>query len=114
MFGDSIKIVKHYELYLFQAPPKYWIVERPFTWLNRSRRLSKDYERKHASTETMIHTAFVHVRLRHNSVWPSGANGGPAIQSSRNAVFSVSKVLNRHNVSFGYVYQVFHSYTFPT
>jgi len=37
------------------ALPKRWIVERTFGWLNRFRRLSKDYERLAATSETMIY-----------------------------------------------------------
>ena len=38
----------------FQVLPKRWVVERTFTWLNGSRRLSKDYETSCCSAETMI------------------------------------------------------------
>jgi transposase len=34
--------------------PKRWIVERTLSWLNHSRRLSKDYEISVANEETMI------------------------------------------------------------
>lgn len=39
----------------FQVLPKRWIVERTFSWLNRNRRLSKDYERKANSSEAWIY-----------------------------------------------------------
>src|ERR1035437_2574870 len=54
----SVKIVKRNEQHLFRVLPKRWIVERTFAWLNWSRRLSKDYELRHTSAETMIHIAF--------------------------------------------------------
>jgi hypothetical protein len=60
---------KRYELYLFQVLPK----------LDRGAHLHlvepvtppqhKDYERQHASAETLIHMAFVHVRLRHTALF---------------------------------------------
>jgi transposase len=64
MFGYSVEIVKRNEQHLFQVLPKRWIVERTFAWLNWSRRLSKDYELRHASAESMIHIAFAHMLLR--------------------------------------------------
>lgn len=39
----------------FQVLPKRWIVERTFSWLNRNRRLSKDYERDMTSSEAWIY-----------------------------------------------------------
>jgi len=39
----------------FQVLPKRWIVERTFSWLNRNRRLSKDYERQIQSSEAWIY-----------------------------------------------------------
>ena len=64
MFGYTVKIVKRSDQKGFQVLPKRWIVERTFAWLNCSRRLSKDYELRHNSAETMIHIAFAHQLLR--------------------------------------------------
>jgi putative transposase len=58
MFGYTIKVIKRNEQKTFKVLPKRWIVERTFAWLNWSRRLSKDYELRHTSAETMIHIAF--------------------------------------------------------
>ena len=43
----------------FVVLPKRWIVERTFAWLNRYRRLSKDYERKTENSEAVIHLAMI-------------------------------------------------------
>ncbi len=64
MFGYTVEIVKRSDQKGFQVLPKRWIVERTLAWLNWSRRLSKDYELRHTSSETMIHIAFVHQLLR--------------------------------------------------
>ena len=48
----------------FVVQPKRWIVERTFGWLNRSRRLSKDYERTADSSEAFIKVAMIHLMLR--------------------------------------------------
>jgi len=64
MFGYTVEIVKRNEQHLFRVLPKRWIVERTFAWLNWSRRLSKDYELRHTSAETMIYIAFAHQLLR--------------------------------------------------
>lgn len=41
-----------------------WVVERTFAWLNRYRRLSKDYETYSCNSETMIHLAMIHLMVR--------------------------------------------------
>jgi len=41
-----------------------WLVERTFTWLGRFRRLSRDYERKVESSESMIQVSSIHQMLR--------------------------------------------------
>ena len=39
---------------VFEIQPKRWVVERTFSWMNHSRRLSKDYEISTSSEETMV------------------------------------------------------------
>jgi len=48
----------------FQVQPKRWIVERTLGWLNRSRRLSKDYERLPETSEAWIYSAMTRLMLR--------------------------------------------------
>lgn len=48
----------------FVLLPKRWVAERTFAWLGRSRRLSKDYERRTDSSEAMIRLASIGTLLR--------------------------------------------------
>jgi putative transposase len=48
----------------FVLLPKRWVVERTFAWLGRSRRLSKDYERRCESSEAMIRVSSIALLLR--------------------------------------------------
>ena len=48
----------------FQVLPQRWIVERTFAWLGRSRRLSKDYERKPTSSAGHVYAASSRLMLR--------------------------------------------------
>ena len=43
----------------FQVLPRRWVVERTFGWLIRSRRLSRDYERRTDNSEAMIKIAMI-------------------------------------------------------
>jgi putative transposase len=48
----------------FERLPKRWIVERTFGWLNRFRRLSKDYEVYSEISEAMIYCSLTRLMLR--------------------------------------------------
>jgi putative transposase len=48
----------------FVVQSKRWIVEPTFGWLNRWRRLSKDYERTTESSKTLIQIAMIHLMVR--------------------------------------------------
>jgi len=48
----------------FHILPRRWVVERTFAWLIRSRRLSKDYERKPTSSEAQVYLASSRLLLR--------------------------------------------------
>ncbi|MCC6192115.1 MAG: transposase [Anaerolineales bacterium] len=43
----------------FVVLPRRWVVERSIAWLTRNRRLSKDYERRTASSEAFIYFASI-------------------------------------------------------
>ena len=47
----------------FVVLPRRWVVERTFAWLVRNRRLSRDYERSPAVSETWIHVAMIKLML---------------------------------------------------
>ena len=48
----------------FVIVPKRWIVERTFSWINRNRRLSKDYERKIESSEAFLYLSMSILMLK--------------------------------------------------
>ena len=48
----------------FVVLPKRWIVERTLGWLNRSRRLSKDYERLTSTSEAWVYAAMTRLMVR--------------------------------------------------
>jgi putative transposase len=48
----------------FKVLRQRWIVERSFGWLNRERRLSKDYERTTTSSEAWIQLSFIDLMAR--------------------------------------------------
>jgi putative transposase len=48
----------------FHVRPWCWIVERTFGWLNKNRRLSKDYECSEEASEALIYMAMVRIMLR--------------------------------------------------
>ena len=48
----------------FKVLPHRWVVERTFGWLNKYRRLSKDYECLTDTSEAMIYTAMIRLMVR--------------------------------------------------
>jgi transposase len=60
----TLQIVKRIEQHKFIVLPRRWVVERTFSWITRSRRTVRDYERLPAHHETMIHWAMIIVMSR--------------------------------------------------
>ena len=48
----------------FTLLPRRWVVERTFSWLCQSRRLSKDYERLAETSEVVVYLAMTRLMLR--------------------------------------------------
>jgi transposase len=61
----------------FSVLPKRWIVERTFGWLSRNRRMSKDYERKVQTSETLIEVAMIRLLIARLGRRPSGYSPPP-------------------------------------
>ncbi len=45
----------------FVVQKRRWVVERTFSWLVRSRRLARDYERRTESSEAIVQLAMIHL-----------------------------------------------------
>ena len=48
----------------FKVLPRRWVVERTFAWINRYRRMSKEYEYLCATSEAMIYAAMTRTMLK--------------------------------------------------
>ena len=64
--GDwTIQIVKRFDTAEgFEVIPRRWVVERTFAWLNRCRRLAKDWEKSIASSQAWILVAHIRTLTR--------------------------------------------------
>jgi transposase len=61
----SVKIVKRpANAHTFEVLPRRWVVERTLAWLNRNRRLAKDFEATLATAQTWLFLASVQLLLR--------------------------------------------------
>jgi putative transposase len=58
------EVVKRNELHKFVVLPKRWIVERTLSWLNRYRRLAKDFERFGRTVRNWIFLAMTRLMLK--------------------------------------------------
>jgi putative transposase len=48
----------------FKVLPQRWVVERTFAWIGRCRRLSKEYERRTDTSETIIKISMIHLMVK--------------------------------------------------
>jgi transposase len=63
--GWKLEIVKRAaDAVGFQLLPRRWVIERTLAWLNRNRRLAKDFEATLASATTWIYIASVQLLIR--------------------------------------------------
>ena len=62
-FKRVIEIVKRPDVHKFVVLPKRWIVERTFGWFSKYRRLSKDYETRTDSSESMIYITMINLMI---------------------------------------------------
>lgn len=60
----NVEIVKRSDLGKFVVLPKRWIVERTIAWLNRCRRLAKDWERLNQNALAFLRWASIRLMLR--------------------------------------------------
>ncbi len=60
----NVEIVKRSDAGRFVVLPKRWIVERTIAWLNRCRRLAKDWERLNHNALAFLQWASVRLMIR--------------------------------------------------
>jgi transposase len=69
----SAKILPHLQIEIvkrsdrakgFELLPRRWVVERTFAWLNRCRRLAKDFENLARNALAFLHLASIRLMLR--------------------------------------------------
>ena len=60
----TLQVVKRTEQHKFIVLPRRWVVERTFSWITRSRRTVRDYERLPGHHETMVYWAMTIIMTR--------------------------------------------------
>ena len=60
----NVEVVKRSDAAKFVVLPKRWIVERTIAWLNRCRRLAKDWERMNRNALALLQWASVRLMVR--------------------------------------------------
>jgi putative transposase len=64
LLGRTVKISEKIKPKGWAVLPQRWVVERTLSWLNNSRRLSKDYEILVSSEENLIIISHLHTLLK--------------------------------------------------
>lgn len=62
--GATVTVAKRSELHKFAVIPQRWVVERSFGWIEKSRRLWKNCERKINTSLQMVVLRFVELILK--------------------------------------------------
>jgi transposase len=60
----TLEIIKRSDACGFEPLPRRWVVERTLAWLNRNRRLAKDFEASIASAQAWLMIASVKLLSR--------------------------------------------------
>lgn len=64
-FNLVIEVIKRNDAATkFTVLPKRWIVERTISWINNSRRISKDYEHNTATSEAIVYLSMIKLMLK--------------------------------------------------
>ena len=73
----------------FEVLPRRWVVERTLAWLNRNRRLAKDFEASIASAQAWVYVASVQLLIRrlacsslNHSINQTSSKTAPAVSRS--------------------------------
>jgi putative transposase len=61
--GVTLEVVQRHEKG-FVVLPRRWVVERTLAWIQRNRRMSKDYEQLESSTEAWLYLSMIHLMLQ--------------------------------------------------
>ena len=64
ILGVGVDISEKIKPHEWEKLPWRWVVERTFSWLNNSRRLSKDYEITVDSAEAVVKISHLHTLLK--------------------------------------------------
>ena len=64
ILGLGVDISAKIKPHTWEKLPWRWVVERTFSWLNNSRRLSKDYEIAVDSAEAIVKISHIHTLLK--------------------------------------------------
>ena len=94
-------MAKRDELHTFVVLPKRWIVERSFAWLERCRRLWKNWERKLNTSSQFVQLAFLALLFKrsrtdskvYTETWPPSISvSGRILPESHGAQWPVAEM----------------------